>query len=50
MGVRMIVHFSGQSPPNNLILIFIYFINYPAVACIYVKYRPLYISLWDKVC
>ena len=37
MGISMIVHFSGRCPPNNFVLIFMYFINYPTVACIDVK-------------
>ena len=41
MGISMIVHFNGRRPPNNLVLIFMYFINYLTVACIYVKYRLL---------
>ena len=49
MGISMIVHFSGQRPPNNIVLIFMYFNNYPAVACIDVKYRLLYIFLRYKV-
>ena len=50
MVISMIVHFSGRCPPNNLVLIFILFINYPMVACIDVKYRSLYIFLRFKVC
>ena len=50
MGIRMMVHLNGRLPPNNLVLIFIYFINYPTFACIDIKYRPLYIFIGDKVC
>ena len=50
MGISMLVHFSGQWPPNNLVLIFMYFINHPMVACINVKSHPIYIFLIDKVC
>ena len=50
MGISMIVHFCGQFPPNNLVLIFIYFNNYPAVACIHVEYHPLCILLRYKFC
>ena len=50
MDINMILHFSGQCPPNNIVLIFMYFINYPTVAFIDVKYRPIYIFLRDKVC
>ena len=45
----MIIHFSGRCPTNNLVLVFMYFINYPTFACIDVKYRPLYIFLREKV-
>ena len=33
MGNIMIVHFVGLYPPNNLVLFFMYFINYPEVYC-----------------
>ena len=45
MGISMIFHFSGRCPTNNLVLVFMYFIYYPTVAYIDVKYRPLYIFL-----
>ena len=50
MDISMLVHFSVQFLPDNLVLISMYFINYPTVAFIDVKYRPLYILLRDKVC
>ena len=49
MGISMIIHFSGQWLPNNSVFIFIYFINYPDVACIDVKYQPIYILLREKM-
>ena len=47
--IIMIVHFSGWFPPKNLVLIFMYFIRYPTIACIDVKYQPIYMSIRDKV-
>ena len=32
MGISISIHFSGLFPPNDLVLIIIYFINYPKVA------------------
>ena len=49
MSISMIVHFNGLCHPNNLVLIFMYFINYPTVTFIDVKYHSLYISIRDKV-
>ena len=49
MGINMIVHFSVWWPLINLVLIFVYFINYLNFACISVKCFPLSISIRDKV-
>ena len=45
MGISMIVHFSGGCLPNNLLLIFMYFINDLTVNCIDFKYRSLSIYI-----
>ena len=50
MGISIIVHFSGWFPPNIIVLVFIYFNNYPTVACIDVEYHPIYIFIRDKAC
>ena len=41
MGINIIVRFSGRWPPNNLVLVFMFFINYLKVVCIDVRYLPL---------
>ena len=49
MRISMLFHISGRGPPNNIVLIFMYFNNYLAVTYIDVKYLSLYSFLREKV-
>ena len=50
MGTSMTVYFSDRCPSNSLVLVFMYFIKYLAIACIDVIYCHIYIFSREKVC
>ena len=50
MSPIIIVHLSYWFYPNNLVLMFIYFIKYSKVDCTDIKYCSLFIYISNKFC